>query len=47
MSESNEEIPWIQRLYDRIWLIAIAALVFFAVSYVGWGLAEVVLTPEG
>jgi hypothetical protein len=44
---NSEEIPWIQRLYDRIWLIAIAALIFFAISYVGWGFADILLTPEG
>jgi uncharacterized membrane protein len=43
----SKKIPWIQRLYDRIWLIAIAALVFFFLSYLGWGLADVLMTPEG
>ncbi|MCX2819690.1 hypothetical protein EGH25_10060 [Haladaptatus sp. F3-133] len=48
MSESkNKEKPWVQRLYDRIWLLAIAALIFFAVSYVGWGFADILLIPEG
>jgi len=43
----SENTPWIQRLYDRIWLIALAALVFFFLSYVGWGLADIMMTPEG
>lgn len=36
-----------QRLYDRIWLLAAAALAFFAVSYVAWGLIDVFSVPAG
>lgn len=46
MSDS-EKIPWIQKLYDRIWLVALAALVFFFLSYALWGLSEIMMTPEG
>lgn len=30
-----------QRLYDRIWLLAVLALVFWIVSYVAWGAVDV------
>lgn len=43
----QEDVPWIQTLYDRIWLIGIAATVFFFVVYVGWGVLDLMMTPEG
>ena len=39
------EAPLLQRLYDRIWLLALAALLFWALSYVAWGLADVLSVP--
>lgn len=44
-SSTPEEIPVMQRLYNRIWLLAALALVFFAVVYVGWGLADILSVP--
>ncbi len=46
-SDGSEDVPWIQELYDRIWLIGLSALVFFFVMYVGWGLYDVFTTPGG
>ena len=46
-SERTEDVPWIQEMYDRIWLIGVAALVFFFIMYVGWGLFDVFTTPGG
>lgn len=40
-----EEVPMMQRLFDRIWLLAAAAIVFFAVVYVGWGLVDIISVP--
>ncbi|MFC6614148.1 hypothetical protein ACFQAS_04100 [Halopenitus salinus] len=37
--------PFMQRLYDRIWLLAAAAFVFFLVAYVGWGVLDVLSLP--
>lgn len=34
-----------QRLYNRIWLLAALALVFFLVVYVGWGMADILSLP--
>ena len=45
MAEQTEEPPALQRLYDNIWLLAIAALLFFAISYVGWGLIDILSVP--
>ncbi len=36
-----------QRLYDRIWLLAAAALTFFLLSYVVWGWMDVFSIPAG
>ncbi|MEF8778163.1 MAG: hypothetical protein V5A36_04545 [Natronomonas sp.] len=41
----SEEIPMMQRLYNRIWLLAGAAMLFFLVIYVGWGLMDILSVP--
>jgi len=45
MSTPTSDAPFMQRLYDRIWLLAAAAIVFFAVAYVGWGALDVLTLP--
>lgn len=45
--DTTDTVPVMQRLYDRIWLLAAAALLFFAISYVGWGWADVFSLPTG
>jgi len=42
---SSEEIPMMQRLYNRIFLLAIAACLFFALVYVGWGVVDIISVP--
>jgi len=42
---SSEDIPVMQRLYNRIWLLAALAMVFFVVVYVGWGAADILSVP--
>lgn len=37
----KDAVPWQQRLFDSIWLLAVAAILYFFVSYVGWGLFDV------
>ena len=44
---SEGETPLGQRLYDRIWLLALAALVFWAIAYVLWGLIDLLSIPTG
>ncbi|WP_254863015.1 hypothetical protein [Halovivax gelatinilyticus] len=41
----DDEPPFMQRLYDNVWLLALLALLFFAVSYVGWGLLDIYTVP--
>lgn len=38
-------VPVFQQLYNRIWLIALLGTAFFAVTYVGWGLIDVLSAP--
>ena len=40
-----EHSPMMQRLYNRIWLLAVAAMVFFIIVYVGWGLLDLTTLP--
>lgn len=50
MSESsapNEQRPWQQQLYDSVWLLAGAAIVFFVLSYMVWGLVDILTLPTG
>ncbi|XVH33270.1 hypothetical protein ACNS7O_14745 (plasmid) [Haloferacaceae archaeon DSL9] len=42
-----DEPPFMQRLYDSIWLLAALALLFFAVTYVGWGVVDIFSVPVG
>jgi hypothetical protein len=41
----NEPMPLMQRLYNRIWLLAAVAMLFFLLSYVGWGLLDIASIP--
>ena len=45
-AEADEE-PWPQQLYDSIWLLAGAAFLFFVLSYVVWGLVDILTVPTG
>ena len=45
--QTDDEIPFMQRLYDKVWLLAAAALLFFALSYVAWGLIDIYTVPAG
>jgi hypothetical protein len=46
-STDQDEVPLLQRVYDRIWLLALAALLFWALTYVVWGLMDVFSVPAG
>lgn len=37
--------PMLQRIYNRIWVIAIVATLFFLVTYVGWGVIDILSAP--
>jgi hypothetical protein len=42
---TSEDVPTMQRLYNRIWLLAGLAMTFFLIVYVGWGLADILSVP--
>lgn len=44
--DGDGSVPWQQQLLDSIWLLAGAALLFFTLSYVVWGLVDL-LTVSG
>jgi hypothetical protein len=39
--------PWQQQLYDSVWLLAGAAILFFVLSYMVWGLVDILTIPAG
>lgn len=45
--QTEDTRPPLQRLYDKIWLLAALALLFYAVAYVGWGIIDVLTIPLG
>lgn len=46
-ASSDESRPWQVQLYDSIWLIAGLAILFFVLSYVVWGLVDILTVPTG
>ncbi|MFC7238767.1 hypothetical protein ACFQS4_11120 [Saliphagus sp. GCM10025317] len=46
-TQSADEIPFMQRIYDRIWVLAILAFAFFLFVYVIWGAIDVFSVPLG
>lgn len=43
---ASDEIPLMQRLYNRIWLLAILATIFFFVTYLGWAMIDLAAVPS-
>lgn len=46
-SENDALRPWQIELYDSVWLLAGAAIVFFVLSYIVWGLVDILTIPAG
>ena len=46
-TSESDDIPFMQRLYNRVWLLAAAALAFFFVVYVVWGVVDIFSVPVG
>lgn len=46
-STRQDGAPLLQRVYDRIWLLAVAALLFWLLTYVMWGLLDIFSVPPG
>jgi uncharacterized BrkB/YihY/UPF0761 family membrane protein len=43
----QRDVPWQQRLFDSIWLLALLALLYFFLSYAVWGLIDLARVPAG
>lgn len=43
----DEDIPVIQKIFDSIWLLAGVAIVFFVLSYIVWGMVDLLTIPMG
>lgn len=43
----SEDVPWPQRLLDSIWLLALAAILYWVLSYIVWGLIDIFGVPMG
>ena len=44
---SDGDVPWQQKLFDNIWLLAAAAMLYFFLSYALWGLIDLARVPAG
>jgi hypothetical protein len=42
-----KDVPWPQQLLESPWLLAGAALLFFTLSYVVWGLIDLLTIASG
>jgi hypothetical protein len=47
MGTDTESPPWPQQLLDSIWVLALAAIVFWLLAYVVWGIVDVLTVPMG
>ncbi len=43
--EGNEEVPFLPRLLDNMWLLLIVSTLILGISYVGWGVLEALNVP--
>lgn len=43
----RDEVPWQQRVMDSVWMLALAAVIFFFLSYVVWGLIDLLGVRTG
>jgi hypothetical protein len=46
-AESTTEKPWPQQLLESPWLLAGAALLYFTLSYIVWGLIDLMSVSPG
>jgi hypothetical protein len=46
-STSRGERPLLRRIYDRVWLLGVAALLFWTLTYVVWGVLDIFSVPAG
>jgi len=46
-SNAKEDAPWPQQLLDSIWLLAMAAILYWALVYLVWSAIEILVVPMG
>jgi len=46
-SDETEATPWPQRLFDSVWLLALAAVIYWLLAYVVWGVVDIMSVPMG
>ena len=44
---SGDDVPVWQKLFDSIWLLAGVAILFFVLSYIVWGMIDLLTIPMG
>jgi hypothetical protein len=44
-TDTEEELPWPQRMLDNLWLLLALGVLIPAVLYLGWGLWELFELP--
>lgn len=45
--QDRADVPWPQQLLESPWLLAGAALLFFTLSYIVWGLVDLMAIAGG
>lgn len=46
-TEQTDDEPIMQKIFDSIWLLAGVAIVFFVLSYIVWGMVDLLTIPMG
>jgi hypothetical protein len=46
-AQDRADVPWPQQLLESPWLLAGAALLFFTLSYIIWGLVDLMAIAGG
>jgi len=44
---TTQRPPWPQQVLDNLWLLAGAAIVFFVLSYLAWGMIDLLTISLG
>ena len=47
IEEPTDGVSWPQRLLDRVWLLALVAILYWALSYIVWGIVDILAVPMG
>lgn len=43
----KQDVPWPQRVFNSIWILAAVAMLYFFLSYVVWGLIDLARVRAG